>query len=68
MPRKTHRDDDPIVELVRLPNRLEADALANDLRANGIEATVAEPADWLQMNTWQGNRVLVFASDVDAAM
>ena len=62
------RDDDRIVELVRVPTRLEADAIANDLRENGIDATVAEPDQWLStMSTYQGNRVLVFETDLDEA-
>jgi hypothetical protein len=68
MTERKHRDDDRIVELVRVPSRLEADAIANDLRANGIEATVPEPDQWLgNMSAWQGNRVLVFESDLDHA-
>jgi hypothetical protein len=65
---RNHRDDDRIVELVRVPSRLEADAIANDLRENGIEATVAASDQWLaNMSAWQGNRVLVFESDLDEA-
>jgi hypothetical protein len=68
MTERNHRDDDRIVELVRVPSRLEADAIANDLRENGIEATVAEGDQWLaNMSAWQGNRVLVFESDLDEA-
>jgi hypothetical protein len=68
MTERKHRDDDRIVELVRVPTRFEAEAIASDLRDNGIEATVPEPDQWLSnMSTWQGNRVLVFESDIDAA-
>jgi hypothetical protein len=68
MTERKHRDDDRIVELVRVPTRFEADAIASDLRDNGIEATVAEPDQWLSnMAAWQGNRVLVFESDIDSA-
>ena len=68
MSARSPRDDDRIVELVRVPTRFEADAIANDLRANGVEATVA-PADewWPHMAVWQGNRVLVFESELDEA-
>jgi hypothetical protein len=68
MTERNHRDDDRIVELVRVPSRLEAEAIANDMRANGIDATIAEPDQWLgNMSAWQGNRVLVFESDLDEA-
>ncbi|MCU1426741.1 MAG: GCN5-related N-acetyltransferase [Actinomycetia bacterium] len=63
-----HRDDDEIVELTRVPTRFEADAIATDLRTNGVTATVVPADGWLpHMTMWQGNRVLVFRSELDAA-
>jgi Putative prokaryotic signal transducing protein len=65
-----HRNDDPIVELVRLPTRFEAELVADDLRAHGIDAMVAggDADGWLpHLALYQGHRVMVFKSDLDRA-
>ena len=58
------------MELVRLPTQFEADAVADDLRQHGIEAMVAggDAEGWApHLALYHGHRVLVFASDLDAA-
>jgi hypothetical protein len=64
------RDRERIVELVRLPSRIEAELAVALLRDAGIEAsaTSSDAEGWApHLRMFQGDRVLVFERDVDAA-
>ena len=63
-----NRDNEKIVVLTEIPNRLQAEAIAATLEANGIKATVAhgDIGGWAPSMA-DGSRVLVFEGDVDAA-
>jgi hypothetical protein len=65
-----HRDDERIVEAIRLPTLFEADAAAKLLERAGITAMVAagDAGGWMpHFSVFQGHRVLVFESDLDEA-
>jgi hypothetical protein len=64
------RDQERIVELVRLPSRVEADVAVAVLRDAGITATAAygDAEGWApHLRALTGDRVMVFERDVDAA-
>jgi hypothetical protein len=64
------RDRERIVELVRLPSRVETDMAVAVLRDAGITATAAygDAEGWApHLALFSGDRVMVFEGDVDAA-
>jgi len=65
-----HHDHDAIVELVRIPNRVEADVLVAKLQANGITASVRYGGLGTMVpypSLADGNTVLVFDCDLERA-
>jgi len=65
-----HHDHDAIVELVRIPNRVEADVLAARLEANGIRASVRYGGLGTMVpypSLADGNAILVFDCDLERA-
>lgn len=64
------RDRERIVELLRVPSRWEAESIVALLNEHGVLATVAygDAGGWApHFASWQGNRVMVFESDVARA-
>ena len=65
-----HHDHEKIVELTRVPTRMEADILIAKLHANGIDA-MGEYGDiggWApNIGGAQGHAVMVFENDVERA-
>jgi hypothetical protein len=60
----------PLVELIVLPNRLEADFLVAQLWAQGVRAMVqtSDAEGWAQhLGLVQGTRVMVLQDDLDLA-
>ena len=65
-----HHDHEAIVELIRVPTRVEGDILIAKLHANGIDA-IGRSGDadgWApQLALLQGYAVMVFENDVERA-
>ena len=65
-----HHDHEKIVELTRVPSRVEADILIAKLKANGIDASgrYADADGWApQFGLLDGYGVLVFENDLERA-
>src|SRR4051812_37365039 len=65
-----HRDDEHIVELMRLPNRFAADVVVAALEARGITASAvhSDAGGWApNLSAYPGHRVMVFENDVETA-
>ena len=65
-----HRDDEHIVELVRVPSRFAADVIVAALEARGIKASAlhSDAGGWApNLSAYDGHRVMVFENDVETA-
>ncbi|MGH3519997.1 MAG: putative signal transducing protein [Haloechinothrix sp.] len=61
---------DDVVELVRLPDRVEAERVLQDLEAAGVRAVLfpADAGGWApHLGSAQGHRVMVSADELDVA-
>jgi hypothetical protein len=65
-----HRDNEQIVELMRLPSRFAADVVVAALDARGIKAAAvhSDAGGWApHLSAYVGHRVMVFENDVETA-
>ena len=65
-----HRDNEQIVELVRVPSRFAADVIVAALEARGIKSTAlhSDAGGWApNLSVYVGHRVMVFENDVETA-
>ena len=65
-----HRDNEQIVELVRVPTGFEADTLVAALESRGIKASAihSDASGWApHYGVWSGHRVMVFENDLETA-
>jgi hypothetical protein len=62
-----HRNEEHIVELMRLPSRFAADVIVAALEARGIRASAPRSGGVFATNAKSTNLVLVFENDLEVA-